>query len=207
MKTKFYISKLLKALVLGLIFNLAFATPNKKEVKELSDFISVFTTINSHYYLGDIQQKNPDELLKVLLQFAVSHNSFGAKNNFIDEECPKKDDYYYGLKYESVAKPIEKFFGYKLKDFPKQSIDDIFLENNCYYYRDADGEITPNAKVQFVKKLDDNIILIQGILYFDEEVELDVKQGEFAGFFIAKVKQITYEGKKSYNLISIKFIG
>lgn len=121
-----------------------------------------------------------------------------------NSSCPKKDSYA-GIEIKYVQESIDKYFSYQLADnLPKNIHDDfIILENNCYYRMLADGEMVAHAKVNSVKKQKDGkdgIVFMSGILYYPD------MDNEFGGLFVAKAKEKTYKGKKTWELISLKTI-
>ena len=208
MKIKMYLSNLLKLLVLGLIFNSAFAeNPSKEELKRMSVFISNFTEAR----IGEIDmptlaysnnQNEKQEIIEQLVSFGIEHNYI---NNFqsrmANNSCPKKE-HYAGIELKYLQESVDKYFGYNLSNnLPKNLHDDaLILENNCYYRILADGEMVAHAKVNSVKKQKDGIVFMSGILYYPD------MDNEFGGLFIAKAKEKTYKGKKTWELISLKII-
>ena len=205
---------ILKTLILGLIFNSAFAEiPSKEELKKMSVFISNFTEARiwevdiedfNEYSEKELNEKAKQRLYlqkKLFVEFGIEHNHLNNYESKIkNSPCSKKKDYY-EIEVKYVQESIDKYFGYKLQNnLPEHFENDIIiLENNCYYRHFDDVAYLTYAKVNSVKKQKDGIVFMLGILYSN----LD---NEFEGLFIAKAKEKTYKGKKTWELISLKII-
>ena len=215
MKIKMYLSKLLKLLVLGLIFNSAFAeNPSKEELKRMNVFMSNFFeagigSIDIEHIEYNEDKKLFNETINQLVEFGIDHNDINNYQKFNNSSCPEMENYS-GLKVEDVKETVNKYFGYKLKDNNLPNFLDsnsYKFENNCYYKIIACCEPGSFAKVDYVEKLKDGIVIMIGKRYTYESTGSTSDDDTYvSAYFIAKAKEKTYKGKKTWELISLKTI-
>ena len=182
--------KFCSALFLMTLFFCSVFGTSRKDLRQMSDFVSSFIEID--YYNFDSQNITMDELLN----FGIWHNYM---NNMNLIEHVQNDSYDSAISAKDVEAAVRKYFALPVKHQSINFEGSVYpFRNGMYYFHAADG-VPSRADVQeAVRK--GNVITMRGKIIFNNTDNED----EILGEFVATAKPHKWKGKNTWAILSLK---
>lgn len=197
------------ATVLILVIGFLFAEPGytqdvgAKERARMSIFLSNFSELHMMNF-DAAEVLNPEKPYD-MIRFGIWHNYI---NNFRTRINHCKDA---GCKWGSltidghyVRESIERYFGYKLKEFPSivesesPTPADIYrFDGKLYHFEGADGESVYHAKVEKAWQREDGLFEMQGRMCLADNMD------DCPASFTAIARPHVWKGKKTWAAVSL----
>ncbi len=162
---------------------------SSKEMKRMSTFLSNFTELYMYNFTAKevLDERNPGEMIR----FGIWHNYI---NNYKSRIKPAGDKLSIDAKF--VRESINKYFNYNIKKF--SSSGRFTFDGRKYIFDGADGEAVYYAKVTKAQTIANGVIRMEGYLYNVDD------NSDRNGTFTALAKPYTYNGKKTWSIISFE---